>query len=80
MFTKILTKEGEELNFVTQQYSVGTYVIINNDPSKQFGVDMKEDEYHKKLRITCIKGGDTLVGGTELTLKSKFPINKFQTK
>lgn len=77
MYTKILTKEGKELNVVTQQYSVGTYVIINNDPSMQFGVDKKEDEYHKKLRITCIKGGDTLIGGSILDVKSKFPINTF---
>ena len=77
MFTKILTKEGMELNFVTQQYNVGTYVIINNDPSMQFGVDKKEDVYHKEIRIQCIKGGDTLVGGSLLTLKTKYPINTF---
>jgi hypothetical protein len=77
MFTKILTKDGKELNVVTQQYLVGTYVIINNDPSMQYGVDKKEYEYHKKLRITCIKGGDTLVDGSILDVKSKFPINTF---
>jgi len=77
MFTTIKTKEGQEINITTQQYVVGLYVIINNDPSQQFGVNTDETKYHKDIRIKCIKNGDTLVGGSVLDVKSKFPINTF---
>lgn len=80
MYTKIKTNEGNVLTFLTQQYEIGTYCIINNDPSQQFGVDKKEDIFHKEIRIKCIKSGDKLIGGSTLELKSKFPINKFETE
>lgn len=37
MWTKLKDNEHGVLDINTQQYATGTYVIINNDPSKQFG-------------------------------------------
>ena len=71
-------KYDKELSFVTQQYQIGTYVIVNNDPKLQFGVNCKEEEYHKKLRIKAIKMGDDIISGSILTCRSKYPINKFK--
>lgn len=81
MYTKIKAKDGKETLFLTQQYEVGTYCIINNDPGKQFGVDEKEDVFHIGIRKKVIKMGDTLLAGTfiPVKVKSKFDINKFET-
>jgi len=64
MFTVLKTKNGDLLNFVTQQYEIGTYIIINNDPSMQGGTLLKEVDYHKKLRRNAIKSGDIIEDGT----------------
>lgn len=78
MFTTIKTKEGKELNFVTQQYELGLYIIVNNDPALQGSSLLKEEIYHKQLRIKAIKAGDTLVDGTIIPYKGrKYNINNF---
>ena len=78
MFTKIKTKEGKELNFVTQQYGLGLYIIVNNNPSLQDSSLLKEEAYHKQLRIKAIKSGDTLIDGTIISYKGrKYNINNF---
>ena len=71
-------KINKDISFVTQQYEVGTYVIINNDPAMQFGISIKEEEYHKKIRIKAIKVGYTIISGSILSCKSKYPINQFK--
>ena len=50
MITTIIDNEHKEHKIVTQQYQVGTYVIIDNDPAQQFGVNTSEVKYHKLLR------------------------------
>lgn len=78
MFTKIKTKEGKELNFVTQQYETGLYIIVNNNPALQGSSLLKEEAYHKQLRIKAIKIGDTLLDGTIIPYKGKkYNINNF---
>lgn len=78
MFTKIKTKEGKELNFVTKQYELCLYIIVNNNPALQSSSLLKEEAYHKRLRIKAIKSGDTLVDGTIISYKGKkYNINNF---
>lgn len=78
MFTKIKNKEGKELNVVTKQYEIGLYIIINNNPALQGSSLLKEEAYHKRLRIKVIKSGDTLVDGTIIPYKGrKYNINNF---
>ena len=78
MYTKIKdVANNKELTFVTQQYEIGTYCIINNDPSQQFGLDVKEEIFHKDLRIDVIKNGDQILKGSFLNVKTKYPINIF---
>lgn len=50
MITTIIDDKHKEYKVVTQQYQVGTYVIIDNDPAQQFGVQISEVKYHKWLR------------------------------
>lgn len=50
MITVIIDDDNEEHEIVTQQYQVGLYVIIDHDPAQQFGLDIEEKEYHRKLR------------------------------
>ena len=78
MFTTIKIKEGKELSFVTQQYKIGLYIIVNSDPALQGSSLLKEEIYHKQLRIKAIKAGDTLVDGTIIPYKGrKYNINNF---
>jgi hypothetical protein len=80
MYTTIVTNEGQEIKVVSQQYEVGLYVILNNDPANQFGVNKKEDLYHKDIRIKTLKMGGKIIGGTTLDVRSKYPINTFSQK
>ena len=50
MITVIIGDDNKEHTIVTQQYEVGLYVIVDNDPSQQGGSDIEEKEYHKMLR------------------------------
>jgi len=50
MITTIIDDKHKEHKIVTRQYLVGIYVIIDNDPAQQFGVNMSEVKYHKWLR------------------------------
>ena len=53
MYTKIKTKDGDVFAFTTQQYEVGLYVMITDDKGNfidQFGSDLKEEEFHNKLK------------------------------
>lgn len=71
-FTVIETKLKHELAFVTQQHQVGLYVIINNDPTSQFGVDMSEEKYHKGLIRKAIKMGDSIKDSTYMEYATIF--------
>lgn len=75
MFTTIKSKDTE-YTFVTQQYIVGTYCIINGDPNSQHGSSLTEDEYHIEIRKQAIKNGDIIVNGTIIPHKD-ININKF---
>ena len=46
----------------------------------QFGSNLKEAAYHRKVRIRAIKRGGTIVEGTVLEIKSKYPINVFENE
>jgi len=51
MFTKVRdTKTNVETSFRTQQYSTGCYVIENDNPARQYGVDIDEEQFHKLIR------------------------------
>lgn len=65
MITTIKTKEGKEEIHKTQEYLLGTYVIVNDNVSFQRVVSETELEYHKDLRKRVLKAGDEF-SGTEL--------------
>ena len=80
MRTVIKNKELGNIEIITQQYGLGLYVAIykNKRLINQFGSNLKEAEYHRKVRIRAIKIGDIIVEGTVLEIKSKYPINTFE--
>lgn len=82
MITVINNKELGKIEIVTQQYASGLYVAIykNKRLINQCGSDLKEAAYHRKVRIRAIKIGDTIVDGTILETKSKYPINTFENE
>lgn len=77
MYTKFIDSNGIVFDVVTQQYSVGTYIIINSDPASQGVINIPEEKYHIKLRKKCIKNGGTLIGGNILNYKGDCNINVF---
>lgn len=80
MFTTIYdTKRKQTDSIVTQQYEVGTYMIINNDHALQGVCDDNEEIVHKKIRIKAIKLSNIITSGTVLSCKSKYAINDFKT-
>lgn len=49
--TYIIDKDGSEHKVLTQQYAIGLYVIEDDDPMKQRGIeDADEIQFHKYLR------------------------------
>lgn len=78
MYTKIETKDKEIIIYITQQYSLGTYFIINNNPSLQGNSKDTEEIFHKKLRINTINNNGTILNGTIISCKSKYLINDFK--
>ena len=50
MITVIIGDDNKEHTITTQQYQVGLYVIIDNDPAQQGCLDVEEKEFHKKIR------------------------------
>ena len=82
MITVINDKELGKVEIVTQQYQVGLYVAIykNKRLINQFGSNLKETAYHRILRIRTIKRGDTIVEGSVIETKSKYPINVFENE
>lgn len=59
MITIINDKELGKIEIVTQQYQLGLYVAIykNKRLINQFGSNLKEVAYHRKVRIRAIKRG-----------------------
>lgn len=82
MITIINDKELGKIKIFTQQYQLGLYVAIykNKRLINQFGSNLKEVAYHRKVRIRAIKRGGTIVDGTILKTKSKYPINTFENE
>lgn len=82
MRTVIKNKELGNIEIITQQYGLGLYVAIykNKRLINQYGSNLKEAAYHRKVRIRAIKIGDTIVDGTILETKSKYPINTFENE
>ncbi len=82
MRTVIKDKELGNIEIITQQYELGLYVAIykNKRLINQFGSNLKEVAYHRKVRIKAIKRGDTIVDGTILETKSKYPIKVFENE
>lgn len=74
MRTVIKDKELGKVEIVTQQYQVGLYVAIykNKRLINQFGSNLKEVAYHRKVRIRAIKEEILLL--MELFLKLKVNI------
>lgn len=82
MRTVIKNKELGNIEIITQQYKLGLYVAIykNKRLINQFGSNLKEAAYHRKVRIRTIKRGDTIVEGSVIEIKSKYPINVFENE
>lgn len=82
MRTVIKDKELGNIEIITQQYELGLYVAIykNKRLINQFGSNLKEVAYHRKVRIKAIKRGDTIVEGNVIETKSKYPINVFENE
>lgn len=82
MRTVIKNKELGNIEIITQQYQAGLYIVIykNKRLINQYGSNLKEAEYHRKVRIRAIKIGDIIVEGTVLEIKSKYPINVFENE
>lgn len=57
MRTVIKNKELGNIEIITQQYQLGLYVAIykNKRLINQFGSNLKEAAYHRKVRIRVIK-------------------------
>lgn len=74
MITIINDKELGKIGIVTQQYQLGLYVAIykNKRLINQFGSNLKEAAYHRKVRIRAIK--EELLSLKELFLKLKVNI------
>jgi hypothetical protein len=75
MFTVIKEVDGEKTSIITKQYEVGTYIIINNDPSLQMGTALDECPYHIKIRKAALKRNATIINGSIITGKFKENIN-----
>lgn len=57
MRTVIKNKELGNIEIITQQYQAGLYVAIykNKRLINQYGSNLKEAAYHRKVRIRAIK-------------------------
>nr|DAU05569.1 MAG TPA: hypothetical protein [Crassvirales sp.] len=82
MITVINDKELGKVEIVTQQYASSLYVAIykNKRLINQFGSNLKEAAYHRKVHIRAIKRGATIVEGNVIETKSKYPINVFENE
>jgi len=82
MRTVIKDKEPGNIEIITQQYESSLYVAIykNKRLINQYGSNLKEAAYHRKVRIRAIKRGDTIVEGNVIETKSKYPINVFENE
>ena len=78
MFTKAMVN-NMEVTVLTQQYEIGTYFIINNEPSLQGSSPLKERDYHIKIRKKILNNNDILIDGTILDYKGKLKLNEFKT-
>jgi hypothetical protein len=78
MWTKLQDPIEGILTFTTQQYDIGTYVIINGDPAKQFASKLNENEYHCKIRLRCLKRGGKILNGDFVKYKGKAALNKLE--
>jgi len=82
MRTVIKDKEPGNIEIITQQYESSLYVAIykNKRLINQYGSNLKEAAYHRKVCIRAIKRGDTIVEGNVIETKSKYPINVFENE
>lgn len=78
MWTKLKDSEHGVLDINTQQYATGTYVIVNNDPSKQFASPLYENEYHVGIRLRCLSNGGTILNGSIVKYDGEQNLNNFE--
>jgi len=78
MWTKLQDPEEGILEFNTQQYKIGTYVIINSNPTKQFTTSLNENEYHCRIRLQCLKRGGKILNGNNVIYKGNALLNRFE--
>ena len=78
MWTKLKDNEHGVLDINTQQYAIGTYVIVNSDPSKQFCSPLYENEYHVGIRLRCLANGGTILNGSIVKYDGEQNLNNFE--
>lgn len=78
MWTKLKDIKRGILNINTQQHSAGTYVIVNNDSSKQFSSPLYENEYHVGIRLRCLANGGTILNGSIVKYNGERNLNDFE--
>lgn len=78
MWTKLKDNEHGVLDINTQQYTTDTYVIINNDPSKQFSSPLYENEYHVGIRLRCLANGGIILNGSIVKYDGEQNLNNFE--
>lgn len=71
MYSILINSAGVETTFTTQQYMVGTYIIVNNDPRLQSSTQLPEETFHIKIRTKCLKDGGTIKSGSFVNSKNK---------
>ena len=81
MYTKFKDSNGTVVKVTTQQYVVGLYVLINEgNKTEQYGCDMKEKDFHIKLRKECLDNRGIILDGDIIQYKGKYNINKFKER
>lgn len=76
----LLNNVTSKFNDVTKATPHIVAIYKNKRLVNQFGSNLKEAAYHRKVRIRAIKRGGTIVEGTILETKSKYPINTFENE
>ena len=71
MYTKIKETDGTITVIASQQYEIGLYVIINNNPALQFTSNLPENEFHRRIRHNALKRDAVILDGNIIKCRNK---------